>query len=162
MSVQKLSVSCKINGERCRFEVESSKMLIDILRDNKNLLGTKLACDLDACGACTVLVNGQPFASCTTFGWQVDGKEVKTVEGLDNAGELDPIKMAFIENSAFQCGYCTPGMIVLARALLDFCPSPSRPDIRSWMSANICRCTGYEVIIEAIEKAAKIRSGKEI
>tara|TARA_R110002072_G_scaffold215270_2_gene372392 strand:+ start:1212 stop:1703 length:492 start_codon:yes stop_codon:yes gene_type:complete len=153
-------VSCTVNGAAREFHVRPEEMLIDVLRDRLALTGTKLSCDLGACGACTVLLDGKPVSSCATFAWQADGAEVRTIEGLAAAdGTLDPVQQAFIENSAFQCGYCTPGMIMLARALLDHDPSPGRDAIRAWMGANICRCTGYEMIIEAVEKAAATAPG---
>lgn len=155
MSGELAFVSCTVNGITQEFHVRPEEMLIDVLRDRLVLTGAKLSCDLGACGACTVLLDGRPVSSCATFAWQADGAEVRTVEGLAAAdGTLDPVQQAFIGNSAFQCGYCTPGMIMLARALLDRDPSPGRDAIRTWMGANICRCTGYEMIIEAVEQAA--------
>ena len=155
MSGELAFVGFTLNGIRQELHVRSDEMLIDVLRDRFGLTGTKLACDVGACGACSVLVDGRPMASCSTFAWQADGAEIRTVEGLADAdGELDPVQRAFVDNSAFQCGYCTPGMIVLARALLDADPAPDRAKIRSWMSANVCRCTGYEMIVEAVEDAA--------
>lgn len=157
MSGELAFVSCSVNGIAQEFHVRPEEMLIDALRDRLGLTGTKLSCDLGACGACTVLLDGKPVSSCATFAWQADGADLRTVEGLATAdGALDPVQQAFIENSAFQCGYCTPGMIMLARALLDRDPSPDRDKIRTWMGANICRCTGYEMIIEAVEKAAAV------
>jgi len=157
MSGEMAFVSCTVNSVPREFHVRPEEMLIDVLRDRLALTGAKLSCDLGACGACTVLLDGKPVSSCATFAWQADGMNVRTVEGLAAAnGALDPVQQAFIENSAFQCGYCTPGMIMLARALLDRDPSPDRETIRGWMGANICRCTGYEMIIEAVEKAALI------
>ena len=155
MSGELAFVGFTLNGIRQELHVRSDEMLIDVLRDRFGLTGTKLACDVGACGACSVLVDGRPMASCSTFAWQADGAEIRTVEGLADAdGGLDPVQRAFVDNSAFQCGYCTPGMIVLARALLDADPAPDRAKIRTWMSANICRCTGYEMIVEAVEDAA--------
>ncbi|MEE2996157.1 MAG: (2Fe-2S)-binding protein [Pseudomonadota bacterium] len=149
-------VSFCLNDEETSFEVRSEEMLIDVLRERAGLTGTKLSCDLGACGACTVLLDGKPAASCSTFAWQAAESDVRTIEGLAGAnGELDPVQTAFVDHSSFQCGYCTPGMIMLARALLDENPSPMRDDIRQWMGANICRCTGYEMIIEAVEDAAR-------
>lgn len=154
MSSEFVFISCIVNGVEHEMHVRPEEMLIDVLRDRLALTGTKLSCDLGACGACTVLLGGKPVSSCGTFAWQVDGAEIRTVEGLADAdGALDPVQRAFVENSAFQCGFCTPGMIMLARALLDHNPSPDRQEIRAWMGANICRCTGYEMIIEAVEKA---------
>ena len=155
MSGELVFVACSVNGSAQEFHVRPEEMLIDVLRDRLALTGAKLSCDVGACGACTVLLDGKPVSSCATFAWHADGVELSTVEGLATAdGTLDPVQQAFISNSAFQCGYCTPGMIMLARALLDYHPSPSRDQIRTWMGANICRCTGYEVIIEAVEAAA--------
>lgn len=155
MSGEFAFVGFTLNGVRQELHVRSDEMLIDVLRDRFGLTGTKLACDVGACGACTVLVDGRPMASCSTFAWQADGAQIRTVEGLADAdGGLDPVQRAFVDNSAFQCGYCTPGMIMLARALLDADPAPDRAKIRTWMSANVCRCTGYEMIVEAVEDAA--------
>ncbi|CAN0560272.1 unnamed protein product, partial [Laminaria digitata] len=155
MSSELAFMSCTVNGVGREFHVRPEEMLIDVLRDRLALTGAKLSCDLGACGACTVLLDNKPVSSCATFAWQAGGAEIRTIEGLAGADDtLDPVQQAFIENSAFQCGYCTPGMIMLARALLDRDPSPDRDAIRAWMGANICRCTGYEMIIEAVEKAA--------
>jgi aerobic carbon-monoxide dehydrogenase small subunit len=160
MSSEFVFMSCVVNGVRHEMHVRPEEMLIDILRDRLVLTGTKLSCDLGACGACTVLMGGKPVSSCGTFAWQAGGAEIRTIEGLAGAdGALDPVQRAFVENSAFQCGFCTPGMIMLARALLDRDPSPDRAAIRAWMGANICRCTGYEMIIEAVEKAAELAAG---
>ena len=156
MSDDLVRISFCLNGEETSFQVRSEEMLIDVLRERAGLTGTKLSCDLGACGACTVLLDGKPAASCSTFAWQAAESDIRTIEGLAGAnGELDPVQAAFVDHSSFQCGYCTPGMIMLARALLDENPSPMRDDIRQWMGANICRCTGYEMIIEAVEDAAR-------
>lgn len=161
MSSEFVFVSCTVNGAKQEMHVRPEEMLIDVLRDRLLLTGTKLSCDLGACGACSVLMDGKPVSSCGTFAWQADGADIRTVEGLaDPDGTLDPVQQAFIDNSAFQCGFCTPGMIVLARGLLDHDPTPNRSAIRAWMGANICRCTGYEMIIEAVEKAAGMEKGK--
>ena len=156
MSDDLFNVTFWLNGSETSFHVRSEEMLIDVLRERAGLTGTKLSCDIGACGACTVLVDGKPSASCATFAWQVADREIKTVEGLSSGdGDLDPVQAAFIDHSSFQCGYCTPGMIMLARALLDENPNPDRDEVRQWMSANICRCTGYEMIIEAVQDAAE-------
>lgn len=150
-------ISFTLNGTAEEVHVRPDDMLIDVLRDRSGLTGTKLACDVGACGACTVLADDRPVASCSTFAWQIDGKDVRTVEGLAGTdGTPDPVQRAFIGNAAFQCGFCTPGMIMLARALLDHDPSPDRDTVREWMGANICRCTGYEMILEAVEQAASL------
>lgn len=156
MSDDLFNVTFRLNGSETSFHVRSEEMLIDVLRESAGLTGTKLSCDLGACGACTVLVDGKPSASCVTFAWQVADCDIRTIEGLSSGdGDLDPVQAAFIEHSSFQCGYCTPGMIMLARALLDENPNPNRDEVRQWMSANICRCTGYEMIIEAVQDAAE-------
>ncbi|MBL8662598.1 MAG: (2Fe-2S)-binding protein, partial [Candidatus Odyssella sp.] len=132
----------------------------DLLRDQWGLTGTKIGCDQATCGACTVLVDGAPMAACATFAWQADGASVTTIEGLAAGGALDPVQEAFKAKSAFQCGYCTPGMILSARALLARNPAPDRAAIRDWLSANVCRCTGYQMIVEAVEDAARrLREG---
>lgn len=162
MSSEFVFVSCTVNGTKQELHVRSEEMLIDVLRDRLLLTGTKLSCDLGACGACSVLLDGKPVSSCGTFAWQADGTDIRTIEGLADAdGTLDPVQQAFVDNSAFQCGFCTPGMIMLARGLLDHDPTPDRSSIRAWMGANICRCTGYEMIIEAVEKAASMRKGDD-
>ena len=156
MSDDLFNVTFRLNGSETSFHVRPEEMLIDVLRERAGLTGTKLSCDLGACGACTVLVDGKPSASCVTFAWQVVDRDIRTIEGLSSGdGDLDPVQAAFIEHSSFQCGYCTPGMIMLARALLDENPNPNRDEVRQWMSANICRCTGYEMIIEAVQDAAE-------
>ncbi len=150
-----IPVMLTINGESRRFTVAPNRVLADLIRDDCTLTGTKIGCDQAVCGACTVLVDGVPTASCAIFAWQADGKSVTTIEGLARGGALDPVQEAFKANSAFQCGYCTPGMILLAKALLAENPEPDRATIRSWLSANICRCTGYQMIVEAVEDAAR-------
>jgi aerobic-type carbon monoxide dehydrogenase small subunit (CoxS/CutS family) len=160
MSREFVFVACRVNGVAEELHVRPEEMLIDVLCDRLALTGTKLSCDLGACGACTVLLDGKPVSSCGTFAWQADGAEVRTIEGLaDTDGTLDPVQQAFVDNSAFQCGFCTPGMIMLARSLLDHDPAPDKSAIRAWMGANICRCTGYEMIIEAVENAAAMGRG---
>lgn len=158
MSGEFVYVSFTLNGAPREFYVRPEEMLVDLLRDRCALTGTKIGCDVATCGACSVLVDGAPSASCSTFAWQVDGRDVVTIEGIADAdGAPDAVQTAFTENSAFQCGFCTPGMIVLARALLDRDPAPDRTTIRAWIGANVCRCTGYEMIIEAVELAAAAR-----
>jgi carbon-monoxide dehydrogenase small subunit len=156
MSGELVYLTCRVNGEEVSLHVRPEEIFVDVLRDRLAATGTKVACDLGACGACTIIVNGNPTASCGLFAWQAEGADIQTIEGLANNGNLDPVQRAFVENSAFQCGYCTPGMIMLARALIDRDPAPSRADIRNWIGANICRCTGYEMIIEAVEKAVAL------
>jgi carbon-monoxide dehydrogenase small subunit len=157
---ESIAIALTLNGRALRANVEVATMLADLLRDHCGLTGTKIGCDQATCGACTVLVNGTPMASCATFAWQADGAAVTTIEGLAANGALDPVQEAFKAKSAFQCGYCTPGMILAAKALLAQNASPDRAAIRDWMSANVCRCTGYQMIVEAVEDAARrIREG---
>jgi carbon-monoxide dehydrogenase small subunit len=152
---ESLAVALTLNGRALRTNVAPQTMLADLLRDQCGLTGTKIGCDQATCGACTVLVDGAPVAACATFAWQADGTAVTTIEGLAANGTLDPVQEAFKAKSAFQCGYCTPGMIMSATALLAQNPSPDRAAIRDWLSANVCRCTGYQMIIEAVEDAAQ-------
>jgi len=152
-----IAIRFELNGRDCSAAVPPNRILVDLLREDFALTGTKVACDQAVCGACTVLIDGVPTASCATFAWQADGRRVVTIEGLARDGRLDPIQEAFKAKSAFQCGYCTPGMILLAKALLDREPNPSRATIQEWLQANICRCTGYQMIVEAIEDAVRLR-----
>jgi carbon-monoxide dehydrogenase small subunit len=152
---ERIAISLTLNGRALRTDVPPSLMLADLLRDAQGLTGTKIGCDQATCGACTVLVDGAPVAACATFAWQADGAAVTTIEGLATNGVLDPVQEAFKAKSAFQCGYCTPGMILAAKALLAANPAPDRAMIRDWLSANVCRCTGYQMIIEAVEDAAR-------
>jgi aerobic carbon-monoxide dehydrogenase small subunit len=146
----------RLNGQECRAEVESSDLLIDLIRDRLNLTGTKRSCDMEICGACTVLLGGKAVSSCSVFAFEIDGKELVTIEGLAGRDGLHPLQQAFIECGGFQCGFCTPGMILLAKSLLDEHPDPSAEEIKDYMDANICRCTGYQMIIESIQHAAKL------
>lgn len=146
----------RLNGRECRAEVESSDLLIDFIRDHLNLTGTKRSCDMEICGACTILLDGKAVSSCSMFAFEIDGKELVTIEGLAGPDGLHPLQQAFIECGGFQCGFCTPGMILLAKSLLDENPHPSAEEIKDYMDANICRCTGYQMIIESIQRAAKL------
>jgi carbon-monoxide dehydrogenase small subunit len=157
MAGEDIAIRFELNGGWREAAVPANRMLVDLLRGEFGLTGTKVACDQAVCGACTVLVDGAPTAACATFAWQADGRRVVTIEGLVRDGRLDPIQEAFRARSAFQCGYCTPGMIMLAKALLDRHPDPDRATIREWLQANICRCTGYQMIVEAVEDAARRR-----
>jgi len=151
-----VAVRVAVNGTAHAVEVPAHLMLADLLRDRLGLTGTRVACDQAVCGACTVLVDGAPVAACSTFAFQVDGRSVLTIEGLGGPdGRLDPVQQAFVERSAFQCGYCTSGMILLTKALLAADPRPDRATIVRWLGANVCRCTGYQMIVEAIEDAAR-------
>lgn len=156
-----LDLAFTLNGAEVVRRIPTSRVLVDLLRDDLGLKGTRLACGRTVCGACTVLVDGVPRAACSTFAFEVEGAEVLTIEGLEEAdGTLDPVQRAFSEMSAFQCGYCTSGMILLTRALLDAHPDPDRATITEWISSNICRCTGYGLILEAVVRAARLRAGR--
>ena len=150
-----VSITCTVNGEPVAAEVPTSATLADFIREACGLTSAKVACGHAVCGACTIHLDGVPVSSCSAYAFEADGSEIRTVEGLEDAdGELDPVQAAFADLSAFQCGYCTSGMIMLTRALLDRDPNPSGETIRKWLSSNICRCTGYELIVEAVAKAA--------
>jgi carbon-monoxide dehydrogenase small subunit len=155
MSDTELAIALNVNGRPLNATVPANRILVDIIRDDLGLTGTRIGCDQGTCGACTVLVDGAPMAACSTFAWQVDGKSVLTIEGLAKDGRLDPVQEAFKAKSAFQCGYCTSGMIMLTKALLARHPHPDRGTIREWMAANVCRCTGYQMIMEAVEDAVR-------
>ena len=146
----------RLNGALTSCSVPVERTLADLLHDDLGLTGTKLGCSRGVCGACVTLVDGLPVASCSTFAFQVHGCDVQSIEGLAGSdGRLHPIQQAFVERSAFQCGYCTAGMVLLAKALLDHHPEPSRDLIVEWISSNVCRCTGYALIVEAVEDAAR-------
>jgi aerobic-type carbon monoxide dehydrogenase small subunit (CoxS/CutS family) len=150
-----IAIALTLNGRALSASVAPQMLLADLLREQCGLTGTKIGCDQATCGACTVLIDGAPMAACATFAWQADGAAVTTIEGLAANGALDPVQEAFKAKSAFQCGYCTPGMIMAAKALLAHNLSPNRAAIRDWLSANVCRCTGYQMIVEAVEDAAR-------
>ena len=143
-----------VNGAACNMDVPPSTTLLDLLRDRLGLKGTKEYCHSGVCGACTVLLDGRAASSCSLLAGQADGHDVMTIEGLTPADGLHPIQQAFVDNFGLQCGYCTPGMILLAKALLDENPSPSREEIIRYMGGNICRCTGYAGILRSVEAAA--------
>src|SRR5919199_6029076 len=147
-------VRITVNGRVHEVEVESRRTLADVLRHDLGYTGTHLGCEHGICGACTVLVDGRPTRSCLMFGVQADDSEVETVEGLARDGELDPLQEAFGAHHALQCGFCTPGFLMLATALLRDNPHPSDDEIREAMASNICRCTGYQSILEAVRAAA--------
>ena len=145
----------KLNGESVEISVEPSAMLVDVLRDRLNLTGTKEACGKGECGACTVLLDGLAVSSCITPAMKAMNKEVITIEGLGKPGKLHPIQEAFIEHGAIQCGFCTPGMVLSAKALLDKNPNPTEEEVRVGLSGNLCRCTGYVKIVESVLAAAE-------
>jgi len=152
MTLQTLTM--KLNGEEVTVQVRPSALLVEVLRDQLELTGTKVACGEGECGACTVLLDGVPVNSCLVPALKAQGREVMTVEGLAPLGKLHPLQKAFVEHGAVQCGYCTPGMLMSAKALLDHNPDPTEDEIRLAISGNLCRCTGYAKIVEAIQAAS--------
>ena len=148
------SIAVTVNGTTHRSEVEARLLLVHYLRDNLRLTGTHIGCDTTHCGACTVLLDGTPMKSCTVFAVQADGRNVSTVEGLELGGELHAVQKAFKEEHALQCGFCTPGMMMSAVALLERNPTPTELEIRQAIAGNLCRCTGYVNIVKAIQHAA--------
>jgi aerobic carbon-monoxide dehydrogenase small subunit len=152
---QLVDITLTVNGRTHRLNVPPHRVLADLLRDELQLTGCKIGCDQGVCGACTVLVDGMPATACTTFAFELDGKPITTIEGVAAGGELDSVQRAFLDHGAFQCGFCTPGMILSVKALLTRHPDPDEPLIRQWLNANICRCTGYQMIVEAVRAAAK-------
>ncbi len=147
-------ITVTINGAEHSVEVESRLLLVHLLREKLGLTGTHVGCDTTSCGACTVLVDGVPIKSCTHFAVQVDGRQIKTVEGLANGAELHPIQEGFREEHGLQCGFCTPGMMLVSSALLEENPDPTEEEIRWALSGNICRCTGYQNIVKSVQWAA--------
>jgi carbon-monoxide dehydrogenase small subunit len=145
-----------VNGQEYQAIVEPHMLLIDVLRDQLGLTGTKYACGAGDCGACTVLIDGKPSFSCLTLAVTAKGKSILTIEGLADGNELHPVQQAFVDQGAVQCGFCTPGMILSAKALLDENPEPTRDEIKTALAGNLCRCTGYVKIIDAVEAAAVV------
>ncbi|KMY66753.1 hypothetical protein AAU61_15215 [Desulfocarbo indianensis] len=149
-----MRLTFSLNGRPVRLRTAADKRLVDLLRQDLGLTGTKEACGAGECGACTVLMDGEPRLSCLTLAAQAEGRELTTIEGLAPAGELHPVQRAFVERGAVQCGFCTPGMALSAAALLARNPSPSAQETRQALAGNLCRCTGYQKIVEAIQAAA--------
>ena len=158
MSMHKIKVT--VNGEAKEAEVESRLLLVHLLREVFRLTGTHIGCDTTHCGACTVLLDGEPVKSCTVLAVQADGRNVMTVEGLEKDGKLDPIQEGFFQEHGLQCGYCTPGMMMTGYALLKANVSPSEGDIRRAISGNLCRCTGYVNIVKSVQHAAAAARAK--
>jgi carbon-monoxide dehydrogenase small subunit len=157
--VTKALITLRVNGEAHTVAAEPHHTLLEVLREELELTGTKHGCELGECGACTVLVDGVPVLSCLTLPQQIGMADVTTVEGLANGPELHPLQTAFAEEGAAQCGYCTPGILLSAKALLDAHPHPTREQMAEAISGNLCRCTGYTSIYEAIERASRATSG---
>ena len=149
-------VELSINGDSYRIAVRPNEFLADVLRSKLDLTGTKTACDMGVCGSCTVLLDGLPVSSCLTLAVDAEGKEITTIEGLEGAeGELHPVQESFLDKGAVQCGFCTAGMLMTTKSFLDKNPNPTEKEIRRALSGNICRCTGYAKIVEAVADAAK-------
>ena len=155
MSPLKHTANLIINGEPHEVVVESRETLLDVMREKLLLTGTKKGCDEGDCGACTVLMDGRPVNSCLVLAVEADGKEILTIEGLAHGSELHPLQEAFVKSGSVQCGYCTPGMIMSAKALLDENPDPTEEEIKQAIAGNLCRCTGYVKIIDAIKETAR-------
>lgn len=155
-----INIEVHINSKDYKLEVEEDLRLIDLLREKLNLLGTKEGCGEGECGACTVILDGKTVTSCLLLATQAHGKSIITIEGLGDENDLHPIQRSFLDNGAVQCGYCTPGMVLSAKALLDENINPTREEIREAISGNLCRCTGYEKIIDSIERASELLQGQ--
>lgn len=152
---QAITIEAHVNGRRVRAAVPTHRTLLDFLREDLALTAAKRACDVQVCGACTVLVDGLPVSACTYLAFEISGKSVETCEGLARQGRLHPIQQAFVDAGALQCGYCTPGMIMITKALLADHPRPSVDEIKEYLHGNICRCTGYKKILDAVLAAAE-------
>lgn len=153
-------IELTINGDRVELLVSPHHTLLEVLRDQLGLMGTKRGCDLGACGACTVLINGEAYLSCIMLAMDAVGQEIVTIEGLSEGGGLHPLQKAFVETGALQCGFCTPGMILTAQAILNEADNPTEETIKKKMAGNLCRCTGYKKIVEAIQSVPE-QTGKE-
>ena len=152
--MKRKTISLKVNGIEQNLEIEARTTLLDMVRDQFGLTGAKLGCDIQVCGACTLLVDGKPVSACATLAADVDGCEVVTIEGLSDKKSLHPLQEAFMQFGALQCGYCTSGFILTAKALLDECPRPSEQQIRDYLAGNFCRCGCYQEIMQAVKEAS--------
>ena len=162
MEKNEINISFVLNGEQMDIETEANISLATLLREQLNLTGTKISCEEGECGACTVILDGKAVNSCLVLAPEIDGRSVTTIEGLSKNGELHPIQTAFVDEGAVQCGFCTPGMVMSTKALLDENPNPSEADIKEALEGNICRCTGYVRIIKAVQTAAEtLNAGRE-
>ena len=153
------TISMTVNGNNCIGEVESRTLLVDFLRDHLDLTGTNIGCDTSQCGACTIMMDGSVVKSCTALAVQADGSEITTIEGLATNGELHPLQQAFWDEHGLQCGYCTPGMIMSGVGLLGDNSNPSESEIRHCLEGNMCRCTGYQNIVKAVQTASQSMEG---
>ncbi len=150
-----LPIRLRVNGRTHELFVEPREFLVEVLRNRLGLTGTKLSCDMEVCGACTVLLDGKPISSCTLLAYEARDKDILTIEGLSSDGKLHPLQEAFIEHGAVQCGFCTSGMILTAKTLLDENPEPTEEIVKQYLRGNLCRCTGYKKIVEAVLSVAK-------
>lgn len=150
-----MQISLTVNGQQHSLDVEPRMLLVHALRDSLDLTGTKVGCDTSQCGACTILLDGKAVKSCTVFAVQADGTEITTIEGLASNGDLHPLQQSFWDNHGLQCGYCTPGMIMMSYHLLQDTPNPTEEEIRHGLEGNLCRCTGYHNIVRAVKDAAQ-------
>ncbi len=155
-AMKRKTVTLKVNGVERKAEVEARTTLLDLVREQFGLTGAKLGCDIQVCGACTLLINGKPVSACSVLAVDADGCDVLTVEGLGGKGKLDPIQEAFMEFGALQCGYCTSGFILTAKALLEECPKPSDEQIRNYLAGNFCRCGCYQEIVQAVKNVSSL------
>lgn len=155
-----IAVSTTINGDDVEFLCQPDETLLDVLRNRLGLLGAKEGCGTGDCGACSTIMDGRVVCSCLVLGAEAEGRSIKTIEGMANGGELHPLQRKFIEHAALQCGVCTPGFLMAAKALLDVNPEPTEEEIRYWLAGNLCRCTGYDKIVRAVQDAALEMKGE--
>jgi len=157
----KQAIALKVNGDTHEVLISPNQTLLEVLREKLGFTGTKRGCDLGACGACTVLLDGEAYLSCLMLAVDAVGKEITTIEGLSEGGDLHPLQKSFVEVGGLQCGFCTPGIIMTAKAILDEDPKPTEQSIKKKMAGNLCRCTGYKKVVEAVTHAAGTTGGKQ-
>lgn len=150
------TIHFRLNGNACDWDVAANDLLLNALREREGLIGSKYGCGIGECGACTVLVDGRPVVSCLVLAQSVDGRDVVTIEGLAEKDRLDPLQESFLDHAALQCGFCTPGMVMMGRALLNEIPEPSESEVRDFLRGNLCRCTGYASIVRAVLAAPDV------
>jgi carbon-monoxide dehydrogenase small subunit len=155
-----IAVSTTINGDDVEFLCQADETLLDVLRNRLGLMGAKEGCGTGDCGACSTIMDGRVVCSCLVLGAEVQGRQIETIEGMSNGRDLHPLQAKFIEHAALQCGICTPGFLMAAKALLDVHPDPTEEEIRFWLAGNLCRCTGYDKIVRAVLDAAKEMRGE--
>jgi carbon-monoxide dehydrogenase small subunit len=160
--MSKHHVSAVINGEPTEFLCETQQTLLDVLRDEIGLTGSKEGCASGDCGACSVIVDGRLVCSCLILGCEAEGTSITTIEGIAQGDHLHPVQQKFLEHAALQCGFCTPGLIVASKALLDENPNPTEEEARYWLAGNLCRCTGYDKVIRAVMDAAEVMRGEKV